>query len=325
MNQAPIFLLGAHKSGTSLLRSVFDGHSGLFVIPIETHFFPLTGHWIEYEYWKQNPRRLSGDEIIEAFTSWINTCNNAEDRLSDSVAKNIFDVELFKKYISQIRAETDKKLHIERYFEAIYHALFGKALTERLRVVEKSVENPETAIYYQKLFPKAKFIHIVRNPYANIVSLRKFKSVKYGYPLLPRVIRTLQNSHYYLYKNQQVIENYKIVKYETLVKNPRAVIKALCQFLSIEFEEALTMPSFLGKPWGGNSTTGKVFKGFDASNLLRWREEIFPVETFFINKLFAHVLADYNYPFFEQRGSFWRRAKNENIQRYIYNRLFRFY
>ena len=35
----PVFILGSHKSGTSLLRNLLDGISGFFVIPIEAHFF----------------------------------------------------------------------------------------------------------------------------------------------------------------------------------------------------------------------------------------------------------------------------------------------
>jgi len=37
--KAPIFLLGSHKSETSLLRALLDGHKDLFVFPTETHLF----------------------------------------------------------------------------------------------------------------------------------------------------------------------------------------------------------------------------------------------------------------------------------------------
>ena len=40
----PIFLLGSHKSGTSLLRSLLDGHPDLDVLPREAHFFPTHGY-----------------------------------------------------------------------------------------------------------------------------------------------------------------------------------------------------------------------------------------------------------------------------------------
>ena len=38
-NISPIFILGCTKSGTTLLRNLFDGHPDLFIIPFETHFF----------------------------------------------------------------------------------------------------------------------------------------------------------------------------------------------------------------------------------------------------------------------------------------------
>ena len=55
MSKAPIFILGSHKSGTSLLRSLLDGHPELYVIPFETHFMASLGRWIKYSYRKQAP------------------------------------------------------------------------------------------------------------------------------------------------------------------------------------------------------------------------------------------------------------------------------
>jgi hypothetical protein len=46
MNQS-IFILGAHKSGSSLLRSLLDGHPQLFAIPLETHLFQTAGFGYE--------------------------------------------------------------------------------------------------------------------------------------------------------------------------------------------------------------------------------------------------------------------------------------
>ena len=54
MNQKPIFIFGPHKSGTSLLRSLLDGHPDLFSIPIESHVFSGMGMGIRYEKKKQN-------------------------------------------------------------------------------------------------------------------------------------------------------------------------------------------------------------------------------------------------------------------------------
>lgn len=60
--ESPIFILGCHKSRTSLLRALFDGHDDLFVVPFETHFFQRTGHVIDYAFRKSAARRLSVEE-----------------------------------------------------------------------------------------------------------------------------------------------------------------------------------------------------------------------------------------------------------------------
>ncbi|MGI8607235.1 MAG: sulfotransferase, partial [Gaiellaceae bacterium] len=52
----PVFILGAHKSGTSLLRSLLDATPGFFVLPKEPHFFAYSGRWIDYPLRRRQPR-----------------------------------------------------------------------------------------------------------------------------------------------------------------------------------------------------------------------------------------------------------------------------
>ncbi|MHA1768088.1 MAG: sulfotransferase family protein [Promethearchaeota archaeon] len=325
MNQEPIFLLGAHKSGTSLLRSIFNGHSQIYTIPIEAHYFQNMKYWVDYEYRAQRPQNLTNDEIIESFCNWIHTCNSSEDPYSDSIAKGLFNEDKFKEVFSEIKYTQSEKERIEIYFRAIYYSVSGKFLPEEIRIVEKSIENAEFAVELSTFFPRAKFIHIVRNPYANIVSLRKFKSIYHDFALIPRVIKSLYNSYYYLYKNSKIIQNYYILKYEDLVTEPELQIKKICQFLNLPFEDILLIPTYQGKPWVGNSTSGEPFRGIESSRLNKWKKEIHPMEIYYVNKIFPFVLRDYGYEIISQSGSFWKKARGENLKRYLYNRIYRFY
>lgn len=325
MNQYPIFLLGAHKSGTSLLRSLIDGYSQLFTVPIESHYFQNMHHWVDYDYRSQLPERLSRKDIIENFSAWIHKCNISSDKYGDSIVSGKLDEKKFREYFSQIRSDNNDKEIIERYFEAIYFSLYNKKLSDSVRVVEKSVENAEFAIELFHLFPHAKFINIIRNPYANTVSFRKYKSIHVGYPLMPRIIRSLYNSYYFLYKNIRIIPNYLIIRYEDLVLNPEKTIQKICNFLNISFEKILLIPTSEGKFWAGNSMTGKRFDGIDSSLLNIWRSEIHPMEVKYINSLFPFILKDFGYDYFEKNGSFWKIAKGENMKRYFYNRLYYYY
>ena len=325
MNQKPTFLLGAHKSGTSLLRSLFDGHSQLYTIPIEAHYFQNRKYWVDNEYRLERPARLDKAQTIDNFCAYIHRSNTAEDPYSDSVTKGLFDEERFRSYFSSIQPDLGDKACIEKYFEAIHFSITGTTLPDRIRVVEKSVENAEFAQELSLLFPQARFIHIVRNPYANFVSLRKYKSVNWGAPIIRRIVRTLYNSYYYLYRNQRTIEPYYVLRYEDLVTEPEKHIRSMCRFLQIPFEKALLSPTHQGNVWHGNSVRGLVFNSISASNLEKWKPEIHPMEVEYIDHLFYFLLRDYGYEPFQKKGSFWSRLAGETPKRYVANRLFKYY
>ena len=325
MNQKPIFIAGAHKSGTSLLLSLLNGHSQLFTFPTETHYFQNMNYWVDNEYRSQRPRSLSRDEIVERFCSNLRQWNVSEDRLGGSLATNVYDLVKFEQKFSNMKSDYDDKKRIETYFEALYYSITGKGIRINLRIVEKSVENAEFAEELSRIFPQAKFIHILRNPYANIVSLRRYKSINHGFPIIRRVIRTLYNNYYFMYRNHRTIPEYHLIKYEDLVSQPKTQLQKLCDYLEIPFEEILLTPTFGGETWEGNSAMERSFSGIDASGLDRWQDTITPMEVQYINKLFAFVLDDFKYQKFTIKGSFWRPAQGENFKRYFANRLYRFY
>ncbi len=317
--------MGAHKSGTSLLRSILDGHSRLYAIPVETHYFQNMQYWVDYEYRAQRPRKVSRADILDTFCQWIHWSNTAEDPYADTIASGQFDETLFREHFSGISEEANDKERMERYFEALHLSLTGKKLPSTLRVVEKSVENAEFARELFSIFPGAKFIHIVRNPYANMVSLRKYKSIAFGFPLMPRLIKSLYNSYYFLYKNRRTLFNYYVITYEELVGNPESSVKNICTFLELPFEDILLTPTSQRVTWKGNSMSGQKLDGIVATNVDRWRAEITPMEVAYCNKVFSFVLEDFGYQMCTTKKSFLRPAPGENIRRYLYNRCYHFY
>jgi hypothetical protein len=282
-------------------------------------------YWVDNEYRSQRPKSFSRDEIVERFCSNLRQWNISEDTLGGSLATNIYDLKRFRQKFSVIVSDNDDKKRMETYFEALYYSITGKSIPKNLRVVEKSVENAEFAEEVSRLFPQAKFVHILRNPYANIVSLRRYKSINYGFPIMRRVIRTLYNNYYFMYRNRRTIPEYHLIKYEDLVTQPKTQLQKLCDFLEIPFEEILLTPTYGGEAWEGNSTMEQTFSGIDASGLDKWQGIITPMEVQYVNKLFPFVLDDFRYLQFSIKGSFWRPARGENLKRYFANRLFRFY
>lgn len=318
MNQEPVFILGNNKSGTSLIRSLFDGHSQLFVVPIESHFLKLNGLWVDYH--KKRPEKLTAKDIINNYLSWITYSNRKPGGFTDSDTRNLWDIGEAELLLKGHMNYDDLKTSIENYIETLYFLLYKQSLPKRLRIVEKSVENAEYAFLIKTLYPKAKFIHIIRCPYSNLVSFRKTKSKK-GYPFLNGMIHRLYNGYYYLEKNSLILkDDYFVIRYEDLVSEPNTYIEKIIAFTGIKKEDILFSPTAMGKPWRGNSSSGKTFNGISSSRLNAWEKEITPVEIACVNRVFGHILEKYGYERIKNKNTLMP-GKKEGLKRYIGNRL----
>jgi hypothetical protein len=203
---------------------------------------------------------------------------------------------------------------------ALYYSLSGRSLPEGIRIVEKSVENAEFAYVLRNMFPDNYFIHIVRNPYATIVSLRKARSQS-GYPVMDLFASSLKNSYYYLFKNRIALDRYLVICYEDLISQPEATMKQVVDFLGIGFDEGLLHPTSLGEPWGGNSTSNRQFNGISTIPLEGWKEHINDYEISLVNNIADPIFEAFGYE--RLTPSFLRffPVKREGLATYAKNRI----
>ena len=170
-------------------------------------------------------------------------------------------------------------------------------------------------------FPNSKFIHIIRNPYSNLVSLIRYKGKK-SYPTLEKIVSTLVQSHYYMYRNERLISNYKIIKYEDLVSDTEETMKSIALFLNIEYNENLVIPTVNGKKWEGNSVTKERFDGVSDKRLNSWKNQIRDWEIQVINNNLEHVLKRFSYPKLIPGKMVYYKHPTESIRKYIVNRIY---
>ena len=100
---------------------------------------------------------------------------------------------------------------------------------------EKTPSNAFTLENFYNIFPNAKFIHIVRNPYDTIASL-----VNRGKSPIDATITYLMNTSAVLNSD---LSNLHTIKYEDLVSNPQSVITKLLEFLNLKWEDDILNPS----------------------------------------------------------------------------------
>lgn len=198
-----LFLLGPHKSGTSLLRALLDGHPELDVVPVESHVFQFSGWPILYPYKRQRNTPFSFSEFKARALQSIEEYNRSDEDTADGNFKDRFDLIVFDAAFSESFDSLSERM-ILKYFNAIKLSLGCAPLeTERI-IVEKSIENAELAMGIQMLLPESKFIHIIRDPYSNLVSIRKFKTFKDRFPSLSEIVGCLETNYHFLELNSRL-------------------------------------------------------------------------------------------------------------------------
>ena len=316
--ERPVFLLGCHKSGTSLLRSLLDGHSQLFSLPKESHFFQASGLPVSYPFRSQIGANQSELFSLKGYENFLLKENSQRIQFSDN-REFMYDVDSFsEKYQAQV-SDGSLKAKFIRYENSIIESSGLDQDFSQTSLVEKSVEHMEFFPLLFNMFPAARFIHIIRNPYAVVSATRQMKFVE-KYPLILPIITALGISFQSSVKNNFFPAQYLVLKYENLVRKPKAVLDDVCAFLRIEFENIMLSPTVGGKAWGGNSVSMKEFSAVSAERANAWESEINGFEIAMVNRYLAHYLRHFGYV--SQRGENpYRPIRNESLKTYVLNRF----
>ena len=145
----PFFIVGCPRSGTTMLRDILRLHPNL-ACPEETHFYRQCWPFGSNEYWnffKKSPTFLKHRQM---------------DRISE------------KKFDRIYLAASSRREFVTRYMK-----VFVKTnKPDARRWFDKSPQNIYGLALIAQDFPRAKFIHIVRNPVDVVSSLKEGKQMK---------------------------------------------------------------------------------------------------------------------------------------------------
>jgi hypothetical protein len=315
----PVFLLGSHKSGSSLLRSLLDGHPELAVLPKETHLFQFTNHWVDYRRRRNLPQPMDRGQFFERLLAQIRDDTRGDDPYADMPGFS-YRMDILEPRLRALDPGNMPSFFLG-YMRAAYEASCGTPPADGLALVEKSVEHAEFAYVLARYFPGARFIHIVRNPYATLVALRRMLQRKSGrFPYLWPIASSLHNSYHHLFTNRLALPNYLCIRFEDLVRDTAATMREVAAFLGIPYDPALTRPTSLGEPWQGNSTSNEAFAGISLRPLDGWKAQITDYEIALADTVAAPVLDAFGYEPLEARHPY-RWVRGERPRAYAVNRM----
>jgi protein-tyrosine sulfotransferase len=216
---APFFIIGSGRSGNTLLRRILQNHDELY-IPPETYVLRK----IIVNYYK-NPF-LDWNELIEQVLSTF----EEHPEFETFKLNNLNDL---RKYLEKIDKEKRSLATLVNSFYEYYkleHNLNGSIWGDKTPANVFCLDDLNT------VFPRSKFIHIIRNPFDSISSYIKSGIYSNVNDATVRWVSAVELSCEFGRKNPH---QYMEVLYSELVSNPKDVTSKLCEFLGVDYQESM--------------------------------------------------------------------------------------
>ncbi len=227
VQDAPFFVIGSPRSGTTLLRLMLTSHPKL-AVPPECGFliwlYPLFGNWGKKEF-SQNANILRFSSELEAsrkFETWG------------------LDRAMIKYEISQREPESYRDA-----CSCIYRLFCERVGKESAIWGDKNNYYLSHITTLKTIFPKARFLHIVRDGRDVACSYREVMSIKSDSPYRPSFPVTIDKIAQRWSGDIQKIRQQLMVldadcilqlRYEDLVANPKDELTRVCGWLGQRFE-----------------------------------------------------------------------------------------
>lgn len=209
LEDAFFFIVGAPRSGTTLLQTVLSRHSKIF-IPPETEFFMTFGD--------EAVKTWGFDQYIRQFL--------ASQRWKDQGLRD-----------SELRAEINRSARNVPTAREVFLAMMTLHARKqgKTRIGEKSPHHCRCVWEILESFPDAKFIHLVRDARDVVASRLRMPWSVGSHLAIAREWRRIMETHHAL-QGQVPAESYIEVRYESFVAQPEEQTRRICDFLGERFE-----------------------------------------------------------------------------------------
>lgn len=267
------FIIGAQRTGTTMLQLILNSHSKICVAREAEFLMPFLK-------WKYVHSTLSGYFLKNFYSNYLLT-------VGDDVK---FSYAHFSEFFSQL-SDTNP-LTLKELLDGLF--------TYCCQSKGKSIWGNKTPLFVFKinllfnLFPDAKFLHIVRDGRDVFNSRRRLRHIDND-PIINAIDWT-----YKQFKIERSFEkipsgNKLIVRYEDLLDKPKGTITSICSLLGIEFEDNMLNFYKTSRNHLSPRHSKLIFKALNKDNKYKWKVNLSPKEIKIFDTVARHYLKKYNY------------------------------
>lgn len=292
-NSQPFFLIiGRHRSGTTLLRVIFDSHPGINM---------CTEHPFVTMLYKKYHRTTKWDKIrTRSFLKdllglpMIHILNIDEDILSNKLNQISYD-----------SSYGDVCM-------AVYASCRPFQKKENISLLaSKNIPFTIQIPQLRKIFPGVKFIHISRDYRDNILSMKRVR-------FEARVTATLAYRWKYFQRKalQAFRQNDKdlfLLRYEDFVAEPEKYVRDLCQFIGIDFRPCMMdfynkkdeYRQFSDLEQATRKEHRSLFHPISTAGVSQWKQNMSPWQILIADAVVGNTAELFGYTRVYKRGLFF--------------------
>ncbi|MCU0533282.1 MAG: sulfotransferase [Hydrococcus sp. Prado102] len=300
-DESPVFIVGAARSGTSLLYGILLRHSSFQPQQKSNQFIPRSheSHVFDYPKYAYSSKFalnyiLQDKELHRQFLESIKSIREYQNFIGDFIYTSCLKKNFFRSLAYQINLS---HLVLRTYF---YYAKKSRLVA---RILEKTPSHIFRMPEMKATFPKAKYLFIYRHPVEVFSSYKRrlkmsqeeeFKSAggKWLEASVEEFCKNYRASIDIALKEQALNPSqFLAIKYEELTANTQLAIQNICDFLGESYEEDLIVEKESKTTWKIDPLLGgKVVK-----QTKKWQEFISEPDAQAVEDNLSDVMTQLNY------------------------------
>jgi len=275
----PFFIIGSGRSGTTLLRSILVGNTSIAIPPESFVFYKVYRKYLTYQHlgWKDLSRLIISEfESHAQFKRW--------------------NTNLYPCYQETFNIPK-KNRSLAKIIEIVYKQYIKDNNPTAVMWGDKTPLNTYYYNWINKLYPSAKYIHMLRDGRDVVTSIIKSGLYTNIDDACWRWIAGVENTE----KLRSIVgENYFLeIRYESLVTNIKNEVGRLCAFLGVEFTPNMLKPHQTAKKLLKNTAAAPHHKNLlnpiNINSIGKWKRELDESQKEIVNNKIGRKLEQLNY------------------------------